>query len=203
MTRHAIFIEPTGTLQTQIAEMKGRVRAILPESPYCDHPAHSSIVVAPLKDPAAGASHLPASLAIAPFTVHVGEPIVFFEDAFTAGHTLAWRVQSNSALLALQHTVAQLLAPLVDQQALPPLPPPIAREPFLSSYQRFGFPFVGDHWIPHFTIASLRTARTHPMITTFLAQPESFELPVAEISLWLVSGETHTKLRTIKLEGRA
>jgi hypothetical protein len=202
MTRHAIFIEPTGTLLTRIDEMKGTVRALLPGSPYCDHPAHSSIVVAPLKDPAAGASHLPASLAIAPFTIQAGEPIVFYEDAFTAGHTLAWRARPNSNLLALQRAVAHLLAPLVDRQALPPLPPSIAREPFLSSYQRFGFPFVGDHWIPHFTIASLRTARTHPMITTFLAQAESFALPVTEISLWLVSGEAHTKLRTIKLEGQ-
>ncbi|MFZ4396319.1 MAG: 2'-5' RNA ligase family protein [Kiritimatiellia bacterium] len=201
MTRHAIFIEPTGALKARIDELKGQVRAILPGSPYCDHPAHSSLFVAPLKDPAAGASHLPASLAIAPLTIYVGEPIVFYDDAFTAGHTLAWRARSDSALQALQRTVAQLLAPFVDPQALPPLPPSIAREPFLSSYQRFGFPFVGDHWIPHFTIASLRTARTHPMITAFLAHPESFELPVAEISLWLVAGETHTKLRTIKLEG--
>lgn len=202
MTKHAIFVEPTGALRSRINEMKDRVRAILPGSPYCDHPAHSTIVVAPLKDPAVGTSHLPERLAIAPFILHVGEPLVFYDDAFTAGHTLAWRVQSDSALLTLQRTVAQLLAPLVNQQALPPLPPPIAREPFLSSYQRFGFPFVGDHWIPHFTIASLQAPRTHPMIKTFLDRSESFELPVQEVSLWLVNGETHTKLRTIKLEGR-
>ena len=34
-----------------------------------------------------------------------------------------------------------------------------------TSFKKYGYPFVGSHWIPHLTIASLRTNQNHSLIT--------------------------------------
>ena len=53
-----------------------------------------------------------------------------------------------------------------------------------NSYQNFGFPFVGEHWIPHFTISSLKVAKNHKIIRDFLLDQINICFTVNTISIW-------------------
>ena len=68
-----------------------------------------------------------------------------------------------------------------------------------NSFDRYGFPFIGNHWIPHMTIASLNTCQNDPLIEEFLEQSLEFELDVTEISCWRVENDQHNCLEKYKL----
>ena len=63
-----------------------------------------------------------------------------------------------------------------------------------ESFVSYGFPFVGSHWIPHFTIASLITNRTHPIITDFMQWKPLYIMNWFNISFWHIDDEHHTRL---------
>ena len=48
----------------------------------------------------------------------------------------------------------------------------------------FGFPFVGEHWIPHFTISSLKVAKNHKIIRDFLLDQIDISFTVNTVSIW-------------------
>lgn len=201
MNRWAVFILPEGALRTRMDALKDRVAQVAPDAPYGRHPAHSSLIATPMNDSAAWPEHLAAAVSQAdPFRLEVSGPIVFYDDALTGGHTLAWRVRRSAPLVALQQRVADAMRPWVDRSALPPLPPALAHEPYLSSYAAYGFPFVGAHWLPHFTIASPRVPRTHRLVTEFAAEKVRFTMTVRNVSLWRVEGEAHHPIRSLPLK---
>ena len=65
---------------------------------------------------------------------------------------------------------------------------------------RYGFPFVGNHWIPHFSVASLRTEKTDPIIRDFLSNTEQYDFMVDQFSLWRVEGDEHIQLKTVNFQ---
>ena len=133
------------------------------------------------------------------FRIEVAGTDVFWEDVSTGGgHTLFWRIKPTQSLLALQAGVAETLRPLLVEKTASDFVKvnPLSKE----SFERYGFPFIGAHWIPHLTIASLQTERDHPLIGAFLNQTESYELNVTEVSCWRVDNNQHTCLNRCKLQ---
>ena len=70
----------------------------------------------------------------------------------------------------------------------------------LESYYKYGFPFVGNHWIPHFSISSLRSEKTHPIIEDFLSTTKQYQFTVDQLSLWRVDGDEHIQLKTVNFQ---
>ena len=65
-----------------------------------------------------------------------------------------------------------------------------------ESFKSYGFPYVGSHWIPHFTIASLKTEKSHPMITEFMKWQPSYTMIELNPSCWHIEGDKHIKLES-------
>src|SRR5690606_23819319 len=77
---------------------------------------------------------------------------VFEQDAVTGGETLCLEIENSALLLAIQLEIARSLSPLRTAA----IPYGISWQgAFKSSYDLWGFPFVGAHWVPHVTIASV------------------------------------------------
>lgn len=195
----AVFIEPAGQLKDFVAAWKRIVTESLGDQPYVAHPPHSTLIVAPLRDVSAWAQDVRSRLErLDPFLLETTRPMAFYDDPSTnGGHTLAVTVLRSPVLAAMQEVVAAIGARYLDRDALPSPSGLLMREPFLSSYRAFGFPFVGGHWIPHFSVASLRVGRDHPLLVRFLATPTVFSQEVAAVSLWLVKGDLHECIETI------
>jgi hypothetical protein len=127
-------------------------------------------------------------------------PHVFHDDPSTGcGQTLAFAAGMSAELTRMQHILCEALAPHIDPGPEEALPAAFRREPFLGSFRRYGFPFVGAHWIPHFTAASIPVDRADPIVAEFLQVNGRSMMTVDRVSWWRVSGPAHDRLAWIPL----
>lgn len=192
----AIFILPKSDLKAELVRWKRRVNNELPDQPYTTHPPHMTLLnleVSNEHDGVAAVSNLSDS--INPFQIIVNGTNVFWDDASTGGHTLFFGIEKNDDLYVLQKSLANALQEVKKKVSVPNYL--TGRKQFLESYNKYGFPFVGDHWIPHFSVSSLRSEKTYPIIKDFLSTTKQYHFMVNQISLWRVNGDKHTQLEII------
>ena len=190
----AVFIEPHGELRTNILRWKEMVEAKYPNQNYCLHPPHSTLIHVNVKREEMAIVAVGKILKdITSFKNKIAETDVFWNDIATGGgHTLFWKIRDNQILFDLQRQVAESLYPFLSSN---PEPTFVKKFPLLkNSFDRYGFPFIGNHWIPHLTIASLKTGQNDPLIEEFLEQSCEFELDVTEVSCWRVENDQHNCL---------
>ena len=195
----AVFIEPEGELRTNILRWKEMVGAKYPNQSYCLHPPHSTLIHVNVKREEMAIRAVGEILKdINSFKNRIAETDVFWNDSATGGgHTLFWKIQSNKMLFDLQKQVAESLFPFLSSNSEPKF---VKNSPLLkNSFDRYGSPFIGDHWIPHLTIASLKTGQNDQLIREFLDQSCEFEQNVTEVSCWRVSNDLHNCLKKYKL----
>jgi 2'-5' RNA ligase len=195
----AVFIEPEGELRSNILRWKEMVEDKYPNQSYCLHPPHSTLIHVNVKQEEMGIAAVGKILKdITAFKNRIRETDVFWNDSATGGgHTLFWKIKSNQILFDLQRQVAESLNPFL---SFNPEPTFVKNSSLLkNSFDRYGFPFIGNHWIPHLTIASLKTGQNDLLIEDFLEQSCEFELDVKEVSCWRVENDQHYCLEKYKL----
>lgn len=199
--RHAVFIEPEGELREMVLAWKARLATRWPAAAYLDHPPHSTVWAGDVVD--AGdleRALVQAASRVTEFRLTIRPPYVFYDDALAGGgQTCAFAAVLTDEVTRVQQVLSNVLRehrmPAPDHH----LPPPLLQEPFLRSWREFGFPFVGTHWIPHFTVASIPVRRDDPVIEEFLATTASWEMPVKQLSWWRIVGERHERLASLPL----
>jgi hypothetical protein len=194
--RHAVFLEPTGALHDAVLARKELTARTWPGATFVNHPPHCTLWVGTLRD-AEAAQHAVQN-AVARMTdwpsVDQLPAHVFFDDQLAGGgQTCVLALPVTAALIALQGIVADALAPHISQPADEELPAGLRHSPYRESWRRYGFPFVGAHWLPHFTIASLPVERTDDSITQFLNEPPLHVHSTCDLSFWKVDGERHER----------
>lgn len=201
--RTAIFIEPQGSLRASLIERKKMLELAMPGQAYTSHPPHSTLLFGEYGPPEIWTEKLRAAVEPLPaFRLSTDAWQQFPNDLQAAGgHTVAYRVKLSPELLRLQLTIAEAVAPFRKNLSVPH---PLAdREPFATSLNRFGFPFVGPHWIPHFTIGSPRVPANDPLLSTLMAGSAVHETPVGTIAIWRVTADHHERLTELALAGTA
>lgn len=202
--QQAVFIEPVGDLLHFLSQWKCHVAAERRDQPYLSHPPHATILVSAVTDTAAWRTAIAKFLRdMEPVDLRILRPFAFFDDPGTGGgHTLALEVETTPRLMELQSVVAEASLPFVDQTAISPPAGFQERDPCRSSVLKWGYPFVGPHWRPHFSVASLRAPREDPLIVQFLAERAVFNMRISEVGLWNIDKDTHTRLGAAVLQGR-
>jgi hypothetical protein len=191
-SRHAVVIEPEGEIREAVLAWKARAAAEWPSAVYLHHPPHCTLWVGDLRRDAVVEPVLDAVARVAEFSLAARSPHVFFDDALAAGgQTCAFGAALTDDLARLQHVVAEAVQP--DRRAVSDdeLPAPLRCDPFLTSWRDYGFPFVGAHWLPHFTVAALPVPRDHRVVAEFLASTECWQMTVSRVSWWRVAGDRH------------
>lgn len=154
-------LEPDVALARLVLEYKERVHALVGPQTFLDHAPHLTLYLAAFGDVAAvltAAEALAASTA--PIAVRVEGWHVFWADQLTGSHTLVLKLDAAAvvSLRALQARAIGILAPL--RAAAESASRYDDRREYLSpneqaSIDRTGFPYTGEHWHPHVTIASI------------------------------------------------
>ena len=202
--RHAIFIEPEDSLRDAARDWKARVAARWPAARYVTHPPHSTVWVGDMADPAAAADALRAvAPTLTKFRTSPPRPHVFYDDALTGGgQTCVFAVSLSDDLARLQRAVCEAIRPHVNCAADARLPVALRREPFMRSWQRYGYPFVGPHWIPHVTIASVPAAADDRFLVEFCGVTPGPRQLVQAVGWWRVTGDRHERLASMWLGAR-
>jgi hypothetical protein len=204
LTRHAVLIEPDGALRELVLAWKTRATARYPSAPYLGHPPHMTVWVGDVADAAGTEEALRASAAaLQEFRTARHVPHVFYDDVLAGrGHTCAFASELTDDLARLQFALCEAIHPDPIRTADAELAVALRREPFLRSWRQYGFPFVGSHWIPHLTIASMPVPPDDPFIADFLALAEGPPQAVRAVSWWRITGEQHERLASMRLAPR-
>ena len=193
---HGVFIEPDAELDKFIRTQKKVVSSQRPGEAYTDHPPHATLIV--------GAYHSPdiwlellEDLVLPAFDIQVVGYHVFENDAMACGgHTVVHRIQLSEHLVVAQRAVAEVLADFVEC-ATPNYAFNV--EPMRSSQERYGFPFIGEHWIPHMTVASINGQLNDPLIEDLLSEKCRMRVRVEALQVWRVENERHEMVARLPL----
>lgn len=202
MIKYAVFIEPEGDLKKFICSYKEKIALALPGQPYCNHPPHSTLFVSILDEPSKWLDTLKLVIQKqGPFLLRVNSRIIFYDDILAdGGHTIALKVEPSKQLFSLQLMVANTLRGFINKDEIDSASKFFTKEPFRSSYLKYGFAFVGEHWIPHFSIASLKISKTDKLIKDFENHSFDYTMTVKDISVWQVEQDKHRKITSLALK---
>lgn len=195
----AVFLLPKSDLNERIVYWKNRVQDTLINQPYTNHPPHLTILnVTTINNNQCLDIISNISSKIKPFKIKAYRTNVFWNDNLTGGHTLFFEIKKNNNLLNLQISIAKAISKM--KESIPPPKKLRNNNIFLESYNKYGFPFVGDHWIPHFSISSMQTKKTHPIIKEFLSETKTYDLLVEQLSIWEIDEDDHHLLDEVSFQ---
>ena len=194
----AVFLNPSVSLQKEISFWKKEVKLSGIDSEYNNHPPHSTVINVDVRNYHSAIIDIKKSIkGFKPFEIIVDNKSVFWNDELTHGHTLYFSIKKNTDLLSFQKLIAESLKVHKIKSATPHF---IKKNQLLyDSFENYGFPFIGSHWIPHFTIASLKTPKEDKFIQKFLTNVILEKMPVDSFSIWIIDGERHKEIEKINL----
>ena len=193
MNRYGIFIEPQGDLRKYILQKKRDVRERFGWQNYVDHPPHSTLFCGNLSGEPEWLMRL-ERLGLASFVISCNAVRVFPDDPLCGGtDTLTVEIDSDAARHA-QMLIANELKCYTEKSAQH-----FSNHHMQESWDTYGYQFVGAHWIPHMTIASINAEYSGSYVKEITQTPINFAFECNAISVWKISGDTHTKIKDILL----
>jgi len=185
--KYGYFWVPGNELEDFVLSWKAKAGLIEPNAIYLHHPVHSTLFLF-YGEREKESEYLSKILDVPPKFTSV-QWLVFENDAVTNGDTLTIGLGKSVAWESFQLKLAESMKPFI----VKPIEYPNSWDgPFKKSYQDFGFPFVGNHWMPHVSIASLKNKS---FIQEAIRTPiEINEINCGELALYRIEGETHTRI---------
>lgn len=195
----AVFIIPDSSISQKIIKWKNIVIESKVDQTYAAHPPHLTLIninVNRYRKAIRAIEQLVDT--VSSFDITIDRKDIFYDDIFTGGHTSFYGIRKNSNLNALQLSLANVLKVYKNEDKPPEKI--IKDRRLYDSYLKYGFPFIGEHWIPHFSIASLKIEKSDIFFQKFLSNQNIYKIYIKQISVWHVSEDIHTLIKNIDLK---
>ena len=194
-----IFIEPNNQLKKYIVKWKKRINKKFTRTKLTSHPPHSTIYYANLTKDRDILKVLEKTLkTINSFRISVNKTLIFYDDKLTGGDTLCLSINKNNKLFQIQKKIAENLKFFLKKNLN--RNDKLTSKPLITSQRKYGYPFVGGHWLPHFTIGSIKNKRNSSEFKQFVEERIKFMNNVSHISVWKISGNNHILIKRFKLK---
>jgi len=149
--KYGLFWIPNDELSQYIESLKNRFQEVEPDAIYLNHPVHSTIFLFNAHEQ--DQSQIISRIKNIKIDFLVDSWKIFYNDLVTGGDTLSVGLIPNSLAFQFQLDLSESLLNFVKK---PLFYNNVWEGKYKESYDRYGFPFVGTHWIPHLTIASVK-----------------------------------------------
>jgi len=195
----AVFIEPDYILKKFIKVLKKKIYTNYNNSFFLNHPPHSTIFYSDLKN-----NKLALSNILKIFKRKMNIKIIckvyssFTDTPIKGQSTLFIKIKKNKELSKLQLDLANNLSNYVKKEYLIINKNKFKQIYLKSRFLKYGFPYVGRHWIPHFTIGSIRN-KDQGLKKNFLKNNKIFIFKVKHITFWNVHDDRHILIGKKKL----
>ena len=191
---------PDKTLYEEICRWKNKIKSEFLDSDHCytSHPPHLTV----FKFESRHKNKLliefsKFSKKLNAFNLEVDKKNIFWNDPITKKNTIFFKVKKSEDISNMQSKLANSLSRYkLNKKATTEI---ASNETMLNSYKKFGFPFVGDHWIPHFSVSSLNLKRGSKFYKSFMIDCVKHSFKVETISIWEINGNKHKKIKEIQL----
>lgn len=202
-----LALEPDDAFAAEVLAFKERVRRLVGDQRYLDHPPHMTLAMSVFRVEADVAAPIRALCrGLAAPAVTIGGWHVFEADQLTGNHTLVCDVapDGREPLVRVQREAIAAAAPRRD--------PVATRKCYEESWERlsageranveqFGFPFVGPIWHPHVTVASIRPDDWDAVWSDLAATPPGGPVRFPFLSIFGVRGDEPVLIERFALEG--
>ena len=196
-----IFLEPEGKLKNFISKWKRRIKKSNLKTEYVNHPPHSTIYHSNFVNEKKVIENLRnVTKKINSFKIQINKTGLFINDSFTNKDTIYLNIKKNKKIYKLQKHFANNLKSLVKKDKLK-----VSKsfnKKMKNSMIKYGFPFVGSHWKPHFTIGSIKNFKEYYDYQSFKKTKIYFEQNVRSVSLWKIKKNSHKKIKTFRFKER-
>ena len=193
----AIFIEPNYKLNNNILYWKKKIKEKIGNQIYLKHPPHMTLFTLNTKR-LTDKSILSIKKLVkehTSFELFIKKPSIFFNDPLTKGQTLHYSLKANGKLKILQKKLLNLCKNLIINR----LKKNKLKGLMKANFTKYGYPFYGNSWNPHFSIASINQNKNSEIVKNFLKKNIDIKFTVKKISLWYIKGDKHKKLKSFHL----
>ena len=182
-----------------IQSWKDRLRSVEPDATYLNHPVHCTffLTVADMRNEKDILLAFEYACNLIPvFSIEFLSWHIFKSDLVTGRDTITVAIKLSEALLQCQKKMAAALLPYKKKSVNYPIE---WQGVYQQAYNQWGFPFVGNHWLPHISIASVTKKSTEIVneITNSKNIPKS-EL-LTGLSLYRIVDQNHKLLKNSSL----
>lgn len=196
MIKLGVFYSPENDLRNNIEFIKTYFGSKSKINKYLDHLVHSSIYVfntelIEINEIIKEFENLQNTLN--PITSKIKKWIVFGDDILTGLNTLCLEVELTNELKNLQYDIVNTLFKFHSNELQNSFEGNLK-----ISNDKYGYPFVGEHWIPHFTIGSMEieTKKILEHSDGFFQFPK--DIIINNLSLYKIEGDSHSLIKKIK-----
>ena len=192
-----IFIEPPKNRSNFLNNWKKIINKNFGKQKYLTHPLHTTIAVFKLKKKINNNFYLSLKNEMKlfdKFSINISKPGIFYNDALTGGDTLFFGIKKNTKLILFQKLILRHFHQIDSNLSRDEL---FKNKKFQSNYKNFGLPFVGSDWIPHFTIASVKSNSNekNKIFKNFLSEKIfNKNIDVKNFSIWKINKDKHKKI---------
>jgi len=198
--KYLILWEPSGILRAFIEKWKNKIYKVDPNAEYLNHLVHSTLYVFNSFEKE---EYLIKELNVCvgnmkSFLIDIKNWKIFYNDVLTNSNTLTLEIKKNKHLFNVQKEVVNTLNKLRSNKIQ--YDNVIWKNEYLESYNRFGFPFVGVHWIPHITVASISDNSGFNIEEAFDNKVNFLSVDFNALSLYSIDNNIHKKIKTFKID---
>jgi len=195
-----ILLEPNNPLKNIIINWKKKLKRKNIKGKFINHPPHSTIFFANIRNKKKLFLIIEKTIKeFKKFKIIVNRTDVFKNDLFTNRDTIYLNIKKNRKLLLLQKKIAFNLRSLVEKKSKNKKSLKFKNKLLDRSQKKYGFPFVGNHWIPHFTIGSVKNFIKMNDYKIFRKLKINLKSEINKITVWKIIANKHIKLKEIKL----
>jgi hypothetical protein len=172
--------------------LKNRFRKIEPDAFFLNHPVHSTIFLFNALEQ--DQSQIISRIKNVKIDFSVDSWKIFYNDLVTGGDTLSVGLIPNSLAFQFQKDLSESL---LDFIKTPLFYNNTWEGQYKESYDRYGFPFVGSHWVPHLTIASFKK-EGKKIIDEIKTIPINLDIKESggSLALFKIIGDSHQLIQT-------
>jgi broad specificity phosphatase PhoE len=191
-TKYGIFWIPNEELNQFVESWKNRFRKVEPDAIFLNHPVHSTIFLFNALEQ--DESKIISRIKNVKIDFLVDSWKIFYNDLVTGGDTLSVGLIPNSLAFQFQKDLSESL---LDFIKTPLFYNNTWEGQYKESYDRYGFPFVGSHWVPHLTIASFKK-EGKKLIDEIKTTPINLNIKESggSLALFKILGDSHQLIQT-------
>jgi len=115
------------------------------------------------------------------FDIKVKKTSCFNKDLITGGDTPYFKIEYSHKLFSLQKGLAELLKNYTQKKTDLNL-----KNFYRKSQKKYGFPYIGKHWIPHISVCSVLDNINKIYLKKFLGLKINFKSTISNIYLYKV-----------------
>lgn len=192
-----IFLEPKSSIKRSITYWKNRFKKEYKNLTYLNHPTHLTVFTLDvnayfLKDIQTGKTNLNL-IKNKKLNLKISRSDCFYKDPITNKNTLHFKVIKNKTLKDFQIRMNNYLK---NYRIYKNKTYDFKNLKLNNNMKKYGYPFIGNDWIPHFTICSISKKQLNDNLSKkFLKTNLSSKIIISKYSLWLIENEKHTKLK--------